>query len=149
MVKKIFSAILIFGLMLTSNVAAAENPRTNKNFLLFYQHQGYEYFLKKDSLNWYNRDYLRVISFNYIAYDSINPARTDWNKIEKMELAYDVDERKVYFIGKNGELYFLNPKGTVAEGSGYAPCAEEIYYLVFGEKFYGTYDEDFYNSLED
>jgi len=150
MARKIFSAILIFSVVLTASVAmAGRNPHTNKNLLLFYQHQGYEFFLKKDSLNWYNRDYLRVISFSYIVYDSINPARTDWKRNEEMELAYDVEERRVYFIDQNGDLDYLNPYGTIAEGSGYAMGAEKIYYLVFGERFYGTYDEDFYYSLED
>ena len=65
-----------------------------------------------------------------------------------MEFAYNVDERKVYFVNEDESLRFLDPKGTIAEGSGYAKGAEKIYYLVFGEKFYGTYDEDFYNSID-
>ncbi len=150
MVKKIFSVMLILGVMLTISVAAAaKNPRDDKNLMLFYQHQGYEYFLKKNSLDWENEDSLRCVSFNYIIYDSRTPARTNWDNVKVMEFAYDVAERKVYFVGENKTLMFLNPKGTIAEGSGYAMGAEKIFYLVFGEKFYGTYDEDFYTSIED
>jgi hypothetical protein len=66
-----------------------------------------------------------------------------------MAFAYDVDERKVYFVDDKGNMSFLNPNGTIAEGSGYAMGAEIVYYLVFGEKFYGTFDEDFYNSIDE
>ena len=150
MVKKFFSVMLILSVMLTISVAtAAKNPRSDKNLMLFYQHQGYEYFLKKDSLNWESEDSLRYVAFNYIVYDSRTPARTNWDNVKDMEFAYDVAERKVYFVGEDKTLRFLNPKGTIAEGSGYAMGAEKIFYLVFGEKFFGTYDEDFYNSTED
>ena len=66
-----------------------------------------------------------------------------------MQFAYNVAEKKVYFLGEENDLYYLNPNGTAAEGSGYAQGAEKIYYLAFGEKFFGTYDDNFYNSLED
>lgn len=149
MVKKIFSAVLILGVMLFSNFAtAAENPRADKNFMLFYQHQGYQYFLKKSTLTLENAESPYIISFKYIVFDSIQPKNTNWDKVNQMAFAYDVDSRKVYFAGPNGELTFLNPAGTVAEGSGYAYGAEKIFYFVFGEKFYGTYDEDFYNSVD-
>ena len=147
MTKKIFSVIVMLGLLLTSVAMAAKNPYDDKNLLLFYQHQGYDYFLKKDSLEWEDENSLRYVDFEYIVYDSRNPARTNWNNEKEMEFAYDVNARKVYFVNEDGSLRFLNPNGTIAEGSGYARGAEKIYYLVFGEKFYGTYDEDFYNSI--
>lgn len=149
MTRKIFSVIVMLSLLLTSVAIAAKNPRADKNLVLFYQHQGYDYFLKKDSLEWDEEDSLRYISFDFIVYDSRTPSRTNWDNVKDMEFAYDVDERKVYFVNEDGSLRFLNPNGTIAEGSGYAWGAEKIYYLVFGEKFYGTYDDDFYNSIED
>ena len=150
MAKKIFSAILLLNLIFVGSFAmAAENPRADKNFALFYQHQGYDYLLKKDSLDWYEKNSLRVVFFKFVVYDSRTPENTNWDKETPMQFAYNVAEKKVYFIESDGSLDYLNPNGTTAEGSNYAPGAEMVYYLTFGEKFFGTYDDDFYNSLED
>lgn len=149
MTKKIFSVIVMLSLLISSVAMAAKNPRTDKNLLLFYQHQGYDYFLKKDSLDWEEKNSLRIVYFNFMVYDSRNPAQTNWDNEKDMAFAYDVDERKVYFVNEDGSLRFLDPNGTISRGSGYAGGAEKIYYLLFGEKFYGTYNEDFYNSIED
>jgi hypothetical protein len=145
MTGKIFSIIVILSLCISSVAMANKNPRDDENLFLFYQHQGYDYFLKKDSLEWEYKNSLRYVEFEYIVYDSRNPARTNWDDEKDMEFAYDVAKRKVYFVGEDDTLRFLDPNGTIAKGSGYAWGAEKIYYLVFGEKFYGTYNEDFYD----
>jgi hypothetical protein len=148
--KKFF--ILVFLLsttIFTTANAGGCNPYEDKNLVSFYAHQGYEYFLKKNTLNPVQDESPRVISFYYIVFDSIQPKNTKWDKENKMAFAYDVDERKVYFVDEKGNLSFLNPEGTVAEGSGYAQGAEIVYYLVYGEKFYNAYDEDFYNSIDE
>ena len=150
MAKKIFSAILLLNLIFVGSFAmAAENPRADKNLVFFYKSDGYDYFLKKDSLDWYEKNSLRVVFFKFVAYDTISPESTNLSKEFPMQFAYNIAEKKVYFIESDGSLDYLNPKGTAAEGSGYAPGAEKVYWLTFGEKFFGTYDDEFYNSLED
>ena len=147
--QKIFLLVISFSVtILTAANVSARDSHLDKNFVSFYQHQGYEYFLKKDSLQWEIEDSLRYVYFSYIVYDNIRPEKTNWSNEKEMAFAYDVDERKVYFVEEDGTLKFLNPEGTIAEGSGYAAGAEIVYYLVFGEKFYGTYEEDFYNNID-
>ena len=147
MTRKIFSAILIFGILLTSTVAmAARNPRSDRSLLLFYEYQGYEYFLERNSLKWYENDEgLQIVSFEYFVYDDTHPASTNYS-YESMTFAYDAARKRVYFVNASGDLDYLNPYGR---GSGYADGAERIYYLVFDERFYGTYDEEFYYSFWD
>jgi hypothetical protein len=141
--------VLLITTIFATVMAGVRDPHYDKNLALFYQHQGYEYFLKKDTLTLTNDDSPCIISFYYFVFDSIQPQNTKWDREEKMAFAYDVKERKVYFVDDKDNLSFLNPNGTVAEGSGYAMGAEIVYYLVFGEKFYGTFDEDFYNSIDE
>ncbi len=146
--KKIFFVVILIVAGFAMATAGVRDPHSDKNLVNFYAHQGYEYFLKKDTLTLESEESPYVISFYYMVYDNIRPEKTNWSKENKMAFAYDVEERKVYFVDDNGNLSFLNPNGTIAEGSGYAQGAEIVYYLAFGEKFYGTYDNDFYNSIE-
>ena len=145
--KIFFIALLLSVAIFTSVSAAIKNPANDSNLVLFYQHQGLENYLLKDSLRVSNQDSLKVISFDYIIYDSIQPQNTHWDNVENMAFAYDESARKVYFFDKNGGLLFLNPNGTIAEGSGYAPSAELVYFLVTRQKFYGTFDDNFYITL--
>ena len=146
MARKIFSAILIFSVVLTASVAmAARNPRSDRSLLLFYEYQGYEYFLERSSFDWYEDDGLQIVSFEYFVYDDRHPDSTNYS-YEVMSFAYDAAERKVYFVNASGDLDYLDPYGR---GSGYAEGAEKIYYLAFGERFYGTYEDEFYYSFWD
>ena len=148
MPEKFFLVAILITTIFSTATAGVRDPHSDENLTVFYQHQGYEYFLKKDTLTLVNEETPCIISFNYFVFDSIKPENTDWSKENEMMFAYDVGERKVYFVDEDGNVSFLNPNGTVAEGSGYAMGAEIVYYLVFGEKFYGVYDEDFYNSID-
>lgn len=148
MLRKIFSIALLLSITIcAATVSAVKNPANDSNLVKFYQHQGLENYLLKDSLRVRNHNALKVISFNFIFYDSIQPSNTRWDRVENMELAYDESARKVYFFDQNGGLRYLDPNGTIAEGSGYAPGAEMVYYLVTKKKFYGTYDDNFYITL--
>ena len=139
--------ILLSVIFFTSATAAKLNPRNDENLMLFYQHQGLESYLLKDSLRVNKKNSLKVISFDFIIYDSIQPENTLWDRKEIMEFAYDENARKVYFFDQNGELDYLDPNGTIASGSGYAQGAEIVYFLATRKKFYGTYDDNFYTSL--
>ena len=148
MCKKIFFVTILLGVtFLVTATAAKINPRNDENLILFYQHQGYENYLLKDSLRVSEKKSLKVISFDFITYDSIQPENTLWDRKEIMEFAYDETARKVYFFDQNGELDYLDPNGTIASGSGYAQGAEIVYFLATRKKFYGTYDDNFYISL--
>jgi len=148
MCKKIFFVTILLGVtFLVTATAAKINPRNDENLILFYQHQGYENYLLKDSLRVSEKNSLKVISFDFITYDSITPENTLWDRKEIMEFAYDETARKVYFFDQNGELDYLDPNGTIASGSGYAQGAEIVYFLATRKKFYGTYDDNFYTSL--
>ena len=136
MLKKFLSTLILFSVALCASTSAANlNPANDENFVFFYQHQGLENYLLKDSLRVGEKNSLKTVDFDFIIFDSIEPASTRWEK-NHMALAYDESARKVYFLGATGELIFLNPNGTVAEGSGYAMGAELIYNLAFGKKFY-------------
>jgi len=148
MCKKIFFATILLSVtFFTLSTAAKLNPRNDENLMLFYQHQGLESYLLKDSLRVSEKKSLKVISFEFIIYDSIQPENTLWDRKEIMEFAYDENARKVYFFDQNGELDYLDPNGTIASGSGYAQGAEIVYFLATRKKFYGTYDDNFYTSL--
>ncbi len=149
MLRKIFSIVLLLSITIcAATVSAVKDPANDSNLVKFYQHQGLENYLLKDSLRVGERKFqLRLISFEYIVYDSIQPSNTRWDKKENMAFAYDESARKVYFFDQNGGLLFLDPNGTIAEGSGYAPGAEMVYYLATRQKFYGTYDYNFYMTL--
>lgn len=146
--KKIFSIALLLSVTIcASALAAVKNPADDPNLVRFYAHQGLESYLFQDSLRTGKKDSLKVISFDFIVYDSIQPRNTRWDRKENMEFAYDESTRKVYFVDQQGNLDFLDPNGTIAEGSGYAMGAEIVYYLATGNRFYGTFDEEFYDSL--
>ncbi len=148
MLKKFFSILTLFSLLIcASATAAVKNPAQDPNLILFYQHQGYESYLFGNSLRVKTRNSMKVIAFDFIVYDSITPKNTDWDRVENMEFAYDESTRKVYMYDQNGELNYLDPNGTIAEGSGYAQGAEIVYYLATGNRFYGTYDDAFYDAL--
>ena len=146
MFKKIFPIVFLFTLFFSST-SAAKNPNNDPNLVLFYQHQGLQNFLLKNSIHSQYQNSLRVISFDFISFDSIQPDNTDWNRIESMQFAFDESNRKVYFFDHNGNLDFLDPYGTIAQGSGYAQGAEIVYFLATRHKFYGTFDDNFYTSL--
>lgn len=148
MLKKIFSVLILLSVTICASATAAiQDPADDPNLVKFYQHQGLENYLYQNSLRVKTKKSMKVISFKFIVYDSINPEDTDWDRKENMEFAYDESTRKVYFIDQNGDLDFLDPNGTIAEGSGYAPGAEIVYYLATGNRFYGTYEDEFYEKL--
>ncbi len=149
MFRKIFFIALLLGVTIftSATTMAAKNPANDPNLVKFYQHQGLENYLFGNSLRLSKEDGLTVISFKFISYDSIQPENTDWNRVEEMAFAYDESTRKVYFFDQNGNLDYLDPNGTIAEGSGYAPGAEIVYYIKTGKRFYGTYDDSFYAAL--
>lgn len=148
MLRKIFSVLILLSVTICAvTTSAAKNPAEDSNLVKFYQHQGYENYLFKDSLRVEQKNSLKVISFAFIVYDSITPANTRWERKEIMEFAYDETARKVYFFDQNGELDYLDPNGTIASGSGYAQGAEIVYFLATRKKFYGTYDDNFYTEL--
>ena len=148
MLKKFFSVLILLSVAICASATAEiQDPDNDPNLVLFHQHQGYANYLYQNSLRVKNRNSLKVISFDFMTYDSINPENTDWDRVENMEFAYDESTRKVYFIDQNGELNYLDPNGTIAEGSGYAMGAEIVYYLATGKRFYGTYDDAFYDAL--
>ena len=149
MMKKFFSVLILLSVAICASASAAisRNPADDPNLLLFYQHQGLESYLYKNSLRIREENSLEVISFDFIVYDSIQPRNTRWDHRENMEFAYDESTRKVYFVDQQGNLDFLDPNGTIAEGSGYAVSAEIVYYIATGKRFYGTYDEEFYEKL--
>lgn len=146
MLKIIFSILFLFSLSF-STAFAAVNPINDPNLVLFYQHQGLQNFLLKNSIHSHFQNSLRVISFDFISFDSIQPDNTDWQHVESMQFAFDESNRKVYFFDHNGNLDFLDPNGTIAQGSGYAQGAEIVYFLATRHKFYGTFDDNFYTSL--
>lgn len=139
MVKKILSALILFSVAICASASAANfDPYNNKNMVKFYAHQGLESFLLKDSLRVTEKNSLKVVSFDFIIFDSIQPQNTRWDEKKFMAFAYDTTARKIYFADEKGNaVSFLNPNGTIAEGSGYAMGAEMIYNLAFGKKFYG------------
>lgn len=148
MLKKIFSVLILLSVTICASATAEiKDPADDPNLVKFYQHQGLENYLYQNSLRVKTKNSMKVISFKFIVYDSINPEDTDWDRKENMEFAYDESTRKVYFIDQNGDLDFLDPNGTIAEGSGYAPGAEIVYYLATGNRFYGTYEDEFYEKL--
>lgn len=148
MFSKIFSILILFSVILsTTSFASPKNPHDDPNLFLFYQHQGYQHFLFHDSIHSYFQDSLRIISFNFIVFDSIQPQNTNWDRVLPMQFAYDESTRKVYFFDQNGDLLFLDPYGSIAQGANYAPAAEIVYFFATGNRFYGSYDDDFYNSL--
>ncbi len=147
MCKKIFSTFILLTFICGFSFAATKNPYNDPNLIKFYQHQGYVNFLFLDSIQSHFQDSLRIISFNFFVFDSIQPANTDWDRIQSMQFAYDESTRKVYFIYPNGDLLFLDPNGSIAQGAGYAFGAEIVYFLATGNRFYGSFDDDFYNSL--
>lgn len=146
MIKKFFYFLFIFCVFFSTS-SAANNPANSPNFVLFYQHQGLQNFLLKDSIRLTNKNSLQFISFNFISYDSIQPSNTRWNDIKSMQFAFDSLNRKVYFVADDGSLTFLNPNGSIAEGSGYTYGAETVYFLATRQKFYSTFDDNFYISL--
>ena len=78
--QKIFLLVISFSVtILTAANVSARDSHLDKNFVSFYQHQGYEYFLKKDSFQWEIEDSLRYVSFSYIVYDNIRPEKTNWS----------------------------------------------------------------------
>lgn len=149
MLKKIFSVLILLSVTICAATTSAisRNPANDPNLLRFYAHQGLESYLFQDSLRTKEENSLKIISFKFIVYDSINPSRTHWDRIENMEFGYDESVRKVYLFDQMGNARFLDPNGTIAEGSGYAMGAEIVYYLATGNRFYGTYDDEFYDSL--
>lgn len=137
MLKKIFTLALLLSVAICAvTTAAVKNPANDENLVFFYQHQGLENYLLKNSLRVSEKNSLKIVSFDYIIFDSIQPTTTRGNDKKSMALAYDESARKVYFCDEKGGLNFLNPNGTIAEGSGYALGAELIYSLVFGKRFY-------------
>lgn len=149
MLKKIFAVALLLSVTICASAMAAisRNPADDPNLVRFYQHQGLESYLYQNSLRVEEENGLKVISFNYIVYDSIQPRNTHWDRVENMQFGYDESARKVYLFDQMGNAMFLDPNGTIAEGSGYAWGAEVVYYLATGNKFYGTYDDEFYEKL--
>lgn len=134
--KKIFLVAVLLSVICATVQAAVKNPADDENLVLFYQHQGLESYLLKNSLRVAEKNSLQIISFDYIIFDSIQPQNTRWDDKENMSLAYDESARKVYFYDEKGGMIFLNPNGTIAEGSGYAFGADLIYNLTFGKNFY-------------
>ena len=136
MCKKIFILTILLSAITFTVTAAELNPRDDENLILFYHRQGYENYLLKNSLRVDKKNSLQVISFDYIIYDGIQPENTRRDKKSHMAFAYDEVARKVYFTDDKGELIFLNPGGTVSEGSDYAISADIVYGAVFGKRFY-------------
>ncbi len=148
MVKKILSALILFSVVICASAdAAIRTPDDDPNLVFFHRHQGLESYFFGNSLRTAEENSLMFISFDFVVYDSIHPQNTRWDHVENMTFAYDESTRKVYFVDQQGNLDFLDPKGTIAEGSGYAMGAEIIYYTVTGKRFYGTYDDDFYSHI--
>lgn len=145
MLKKIFYFFIFFSAI--SSTSAAKNPADDPNLVLFYQHQGLQNFLLKNSIIIENLDPFKVISFNFISFDSIQPSNSNWNNLQSMKFAFDLDNKNVYFVADDGSLTFLNPNGTIAQGCGYAYGAEIVFFLATRHKFYASFDDNFYISL--
>lgn len=143
---KIFiSSLIFFNLIFSSASAFSKNPYNDSNLVLFYQHQGLQSFLLKNSISTHSDNSLKIISFDFIIFDSIQPSR--WDHVENMQFAFDEANHKVFFFDHNGNLDFLDPNGSIAQGSGYAMGAEIVYFLATRHKFYATFDDNFYTNL--
>ena len=136
MCNKIFILTILLSAITFTVTSAELDPRDDENLILFYQRQGYENYLLKNSLRVDKKNSLQVISFDYIIYDGIQPENTRWDEKSHMAFAYDEVARKVYFTDDKGKLIFLNPGSTVAGGSDYAISADIVYCAVFGKRFY-------------
>ena len=134
--KKIFFVTILLSVtfFVTAN-AAKLNPRDDENLVLFYQHQGLENYLLKDSLRVEEKNSLKIISFDFIIYDSIQPENTRWSEKNPQAFAYDVFAKKIYFYGEKFGLTYIDPEGSIAQGAGYLDGAKKIYKLVFNVDF--------------
>ena len=149
MLKKIFATVLVLSIFLIQSSAMAGGYQQylngDRNYILFDGHQGGARYAVRNSLNiekYAPPNYVISIDWVYVP-DAYNGS-TQNTRRNTSRFGYDWDTRKFYTINDKGEWKLLDPQGSRASGAAFAGEAEIAFYLAYGMKFCGQYNNDFY-----
>ncbi|MBR5912901.1 MAG: hypothetical protein IKZ58_00840 [Selenomonadaceae bacterium] len=163
MFKKIFSLAILLSAIIFSTAAAAPNYRApcptyldaEKNYILFadLKIHGAGLYVDRKSVKVIQEDEGGcLISIDEVQVPDANLGKTEITNRFNHIYSYVYDKNLVMrFIAEEDKWVRVNPDITNPEDDHFtydARIAEMAYYLAYGKKFYGTFDEDFYNILK-
>lgn len=159
MFKKIFSLTILLSAIIFSTSAAIPKCPTyldaEKNYILFADLgiHGAGLYIDKKSLNLIQEDWGGcIISIDEVQVPDAGEGKKEIVNRYTHHYSYNTEKRIVMrFVDEEDKWVRVNPSITNPEDDHFtydATIAEMAYYLLKGEKFYGTFDEDFYSVLK-
>ena len=160
MYRKIFLLTILLG-AITFTATAAVFPKcptyldADKNYILFADlgGQGAGLYIDRKSVNVIQKDNGGcIISVDEVQVPDANLGKTKIVNRYTHYYSYVYEKNIVMrFIDDEDKWVKVNPNITNPEDENFtydAKIAEMAYFLAFGKKFYGTFNEDFYDSLK-
>ena len=121
----------------------------NPNYILCDGHMGVAWYVDRSSLvvqKYEPPQY--IIAVNVVRTYDADKGSTVIQGVETKRFFYNIDLRQMYVDsdGTNNWRY-LNPNGSWAATGVSMPAGEIAFALAYGMKFYGIYDNSFYNRI--
>ena len=153
MMKNLVSLVMVIAIVLVgATTAFADYPNYlggNKNYILWNGRQGYGMYIDRNSLNveMYNPPRY-IIAIDWVGVPNAYGGSTAIDSRQRERFSYDWNNKRIYRVFGTGELRYIDPNSSQAEGSYYADAAEIAFYLAYRMKFLGTYPESFYDLMK-